>query len=525
MTDAIEKSGAAAALPTEAIRVTFFEDRAEVVRSAHARLGSGLTTVLLSGVTPLVHDPSLQVRVPPPARVVGSRVLRRIEHEAPAGEAELSAIEDDRKAARSRRELAERALQRAHGDQQRSSVLEEAWADSLRRVPSGAADRGADLRASLRAIDGLLTAGLDGANAASAEVERARLDEARAEARLAQARLAKPRAVTLIEVQLESAAPAEVVLELSYQTPCAIWRPEHLARLSPASPDQPARLEVRTWATAWQRTGEVWRDVPCRFSTARPAQAASPPLLTDDELTVRRKTAEERSTVVIEAREQAIQVAGLGRGARAVEEMPGVEDGGEPLSLEGVRPATVPSDGQPVRIEVASVELPCTVERVAFPELSPMVHVRATATLTGALPLLAGPVLVVRGTEAVGKSRLKFVGKGEPFELGFGVDDGLRVRRQEQTERETVAIIGTQKVTRTVRLYVSNLSGSAQRLVLAERVPVSEISAVEIKLLAGGLAPDKDGLARIWIELPPGGTKEVSFSYRIEAGKNVQLPG
>jgi uncharacterized protein (TIGR02231 family) len=506
------------------VRVTFFEDRAEVLRIARVTVQAGATTVRIAGVTPLVHDPSLQVRAPQPLRVLTSRVVRRVEHEPPPSAAELKQLDDELTAALHRRLAAESALSLAHGDQQRGMVLEDAWVEAIRRVPDRGAEQAASLHGALVEVDALLVGGLDAAHAAAAELEAARLDEQRALDRLQLAQTARPKAVTLIEVQLEAPHAQDADLELAYQTPCAVWRPEHLARLLPAENGSPERLEIRTWATAWQRTGEAWADVPCRFSTARPAQAASPPLLTQDVLQARRKTAEEKKTVVVEAREQAIEAAGLDRGVRAVEEMPGVEDGGEPLWFEGARPSTVQSDGQPVRVEVCRVELPCTVERVAFPEVSPMVHVRATATHAGKAPLLAGPVLLVRGTEAVGRGRTRFVGKGEPFELGFGVDDGLRVRRQHSDERETVPLIGTQKITRTVKLFVSNLGGSARKLAIAERVPVSEIEAVEIKVLEGAERADADGIARLEADLAPGATKELTLRFRVEAAKNVQLP-
>src|SRR5207237_8502346 len=46
------------------------------------------------------------------------------------------------------------------------------------------------------------------------------------------------------------------------------------------------------------------------------------------------------------------------------------------------------------------------------------------------------------------------IAAGEPFELGFGVDDGLRVRRHTEDKRDTTPVIGTQKLLRTVRLYI-----------------------------------------------------------------------
>lgn len=127
-------------------------------------------------------------------------------------------------------------------------------------------------------------------------------------------------------------AKTGISLDVTYITPCALWRPEHLARLT-GDPNGTSSLQIVASAVAWQRTGEEWANVSCRFSTARPAQHASPPLLSEDQLRLRRKSDAERRAIVVEAREQSIAVAGLGRGTQKVEEMPGVDDGGEPLIL------------------------------------------------------------------------------------------------------------------------------------------------------------------------------------------------
>ena len=104
---------------------------------------------------------------------------------------------------------------------------------------------------------------------------------------------------------------------------------------------------------AWQRTGETWDGVELVLSTARPGRAASPPLLTDDVLALRKKTDEEKKRIVVEARDQAVAVAGLDRGARRVDEMPGVDDGGELLSFTPAQKVSIASDGRctsPTRI-------------------------------------------------------------------------------------------------------------------------------------------------------------------------------
>jgi uncharacterized protein (TIGR02231 family) len=283
------------------------------------------------------------------------------------------------------------------------------------------------------------------------------------------------------------------------------------------------------WATAavvWQQTGEHWEGIEARFSTARPAKAASPPLAREDALSWRRKTEAERQRVVVDAREQVVAVAGLDRGARSVAEMPGVDDGGEPVSLRASSPVTIASNGRPMRVEVSRVTMDSIVDRVLYPERGGAPHVRATQTWRGAIPLLAGPVRVIRGGSVVGRGRVGFVGQGEPFELGFGPDDAVRVRRRVDETRDTVPVLGTQKVKRVVRVFVSNLSGESRAVRVVERVPVSEIADVEVHLgpHEGWKSKPADGMLERDVTLSAREGKELSFEYELRVGAKVELP-
>jgi uncharacterized protein (TIGR02231 family) len=520
---------------SRATRVIFFEDRAEVHRRARCTLERGVSSVAVRGVTAMVDDPTVLVRITDgPGRVLATRVLRRVRQEPEADGAQIRLLETDRDRARARRVAAERALERATAEESRAIRLFESWVEAAGRVPrANEADGDARLLewgAAERRIDSAWTVALDRTAKTREELEQAKIDEARADGALNLGRLVKPRFETAVEAQLEipgADAAHAVELELTYRTPCALWRPEHLARLEPRPSAGPgSQVVIKSFATVWQQTGELWQDVACRFSTARPAQSASPPLIGDDVLVSRKKSAEEKKTVLVEARDQAIALAGLGRGVRAVEEMPGVEDGGEPLWFEAPRPVTIASDGHPFRVEIGELVLPCTVDRIATPEIGEAAHIRATATLSSAVPLLAGPVWVARGTELVGRNRTAFVARGEPFELGFGSDDGIRVRRKIEEKRETVPVLGTQKVARTVTLFLSNLSGTARELTVSERFPVSEIGEVQVAVTSSGGAriDAKDGFARFEVDLPPRGTKRLTFAYRIEAAAKVVLP-
>ena len=177
-------------------------------------------------------------------------------------------------------------------------------------------------------------------------------------------------------------------------------------------------------------------------------------------------------------------------------------------------------------MEIGQRKLRCDVALIAWPELCPAAYFRAIGTLPGPGPLLAGPVVVMRGTEVVGRARVKFTGAGEPVEIGFGVDDGVRVRRRTTEKRKTTPITGTQHIEREVFVYVSNLAREARRVSIVERVPVSEVEGVEIEIeRRRDITRDaRDGFVTLVADIGPNTTSELVLRYRIEASSNVVLP-
>jgi uncharacterized protein (TIGR02231 family) len=507
------------------LSVTLFEDRAEVTRRALLDLPAGASTQRLTGLSCLVHDASLRVRVVAGgAELVAHRVRRRLE--SPQEDPAAVAAAEERLAETARRRAAcDSALDRARAAEGRAAGLGDAFCEGLARTPLGLAVGVAAAAAeeTFGAIEAALQVALDGAAASARAQVEAHREEEHARALLAALRAGSPRRTAEVELQLlaPAAGPAEV--ELRYLLPCAVWRPEHAIRLAPG--EGPPRLAVTSFATCWQLTGEAWEEVALSFSTARPAQAGSAPDLAEDRLQTRRKTEQERATVAVELREQAIQVAGLAAGARQVDEMPGVDDGGAPLLWPAARPSTLPSSGAPARVELQTVEVPCALERVAFPELGPAVHLRARATWRGAAPLLAGPAQVGQRSAVTGRGQLSFVAPGEPFELGLGPDDGLRVRRSVDDSWESLPITSTRRLVRRIRLDLSNLSGGERTLLLVERIPVSEVEQVEVKPLElSGGELDRDGLWRKPVTLAPRERRSLELSWRLDAKASVRLP-
>jgi uncharacterized protein (TIGR02231 family) len=186
----------------------------------------------------------------------------------------------------------------------------------------------------------------------------------------------------------------------------------------------------------------------------------------------------------------------------------------------------VPSDGQAHRVGLFQFIAPAESELVATPELSPLVQRIARFENKGTWPLLAGPVELIRTSGYVGRGQLKFAASGERVKLSFGSEDVLRVARTEQTDVDTAMLTGRRTTTHSVKLFVSNTGSQPVRVSIEERVPVSEVEQVDVKVLRekskpAPSAPNDDGIVRYSVEAGAQTQQELLFVWSVSASSKV----
>ncbi|MFD5267873.1 mucoidy inhibitor MuiA family protein [Streptomyces sp. NPDC058335] len=510
-------------IPLPVTAVTCLEDRAHVERAAVLDLRPGVQRLRLGPVSALAVDRTLHAEVTAghPATVLDARIVREWTPRGPrpspdhdsalrrrvhALEEERLAVEQRRDRLRSRLDLLGRLaadLLREIGEGAGSGETEgPRWARELDRVDAERDTYGEQLRAA-------------GARLSALDAE---LGEARRAMDLAETEPAE--LVGHIELTVEAAAAGPVGLRLTHLTPCALWRPAYRAVLDGDS------LTLETDAMVWQRTGEDWSDVRLTLSTARSALAAEPPRLREDRLTLKDRTAEERRTVEVELREQ--EIGDLG--PAPVLGLPGVADGGETRVLNAPAPVSVPADGRAHRVRLSAFTTAASSEYACAPELSPLVTQVVRFDNRSGHALLAGPVDLVRGSGFTGRGTLDFTAPGAPVELAFGSCDDYRVVRYAEESHASPGLTQRTVTTHTVRLHLSRFSAPAEQAVqtvaVRERVPVSEVSAVEVRLRNEACSPapdtlDAEGIARWNVVLPPGGRRTVTLVYEVSASAKV----
>lgn len=523
--------------------VTLLEDRARVVRRASVELPAGVLRVRVEDVSPILADKTLTGSVSSDgAKIADLRVLR----EYVVGYQE-SKGSPDKQAAALEAEL--RDLDRRIENLETERVITERHASGLDKVTMATLSElsedvswgkpvAADWREQLEELASDERALRERLVEVASEIEELRKKRQRLDERIVKTQNPIEREWAALEADLTVARAGSYELVFEYVVPNACWRPYHTARLiAPATAPgadangtaqgvETSRVVFTTDACVWQNTGEDWRDVQLILSTERASLGTDPPPLRSDVLYTKRKSEQ----VVVETREKEIQHLGPGvDDNRSVTspDLPGIDDGGVALNLRADRPSTVPADGRPYRVQISEFESAAEAELVAMPELMDCVLQKSVQENRGQGPILAGPVDLIRNSGLVGRTSVLFVAAGERFELGWGPEPDLRIKRDTDVTEEKSRMLSSW-ITRVheIEIRLSNLGERTHAIKVTERIPVSEIDKVKITQDRGettaGKPPDDNGFV-VWdITLGAGRHERLQLSYKLERHEDVR---
>lgn len=496
-------------------QVTVLEDRALITRSGRVELSEGSHALRVPGVAPVIVDKTLSVQTSSGGRVGQARVRRT---SATSKEAQRERVAQWKKLESERRGVVQAAL--LDLTLAREAAVEIRKMESL-HLAELSEDIALGRDVSARMVT-LATVRERLGDAVDARVEAQRRWERANKAMLDTHHMVESlgdetrtlAAHVELQLQMDAGGPPSVELTLRYAVAGALWRPAHVATMH-----EDGRVRIEAQACVWQATGEDWTDARLSFSTERPSLGATPPQLHTDTLALKRKAQE----VSVQTRDQVISTTGEGA-AEIRDEMPGVDDGGEPLALEAEGTRTVVSNGRPHHVSLFSFESEAEREQICRPEKVEAVLLRTTQAHRGPHPLLAGPVELRRQGGYVGRTSTLFVAPGETFELGWGPNPDLRVHRKvEPAAHSRKPLSSWVRKPRTVTVTISNLGAESHQVRLQERVMVSEIDKVEVEIgpLQGG-ALDGDGIVSKALSVRGFGETTYAFDWTLVVHDDVR---
>jgi len=520
--------------------VTVFPMGAEVMRVAKVQLEKGEHTILFRDLPAGAVEGSIRVEGTASGKLeIGSVDTRRMfvpRADAEASASERRQLESEVEALRDERTRLEAQVE---GAETQKALIKNLTQLPTRPAPAAGAERGEDWTAILALI-----------SAGSAEAQRTIED--------AQVRIRETdRKIEDLEKKLASIAPekterteakvfvvAQSALEaditVRYQVQHASWTPLYDVRLATGAKTVAPKIDLTRRASISQRTGEAWDDVALTLSTTRPSAGASAPelrpLIVDFEPEVRpaptmsmapAPIAGQAADAVAQAEPEAVAEERLQRDAvrfkkAALAERP-AEVVQAPFHALYAVPGrlAIPETGEAKRVQLGeeTIEPQLTIRTV--PKVDPKAYLYAKFNLPKGSPLLPGAVSLFRDGTFVGTGRLPMLSPGEEHELGFGIDDLVRVRHavSEEIRGETGLISTSRTDSRNFLISVKSMHERAIALVVLDQVPVSANQEIKVELT--GKAPtrenvdDKRGVI-VWEgKLAPDQEQTIAFGYRV----------
>jgi len=341
---------------------------------------------------------------------------------------------------------------------------------------------------------------------------------------------------TEVKVFVNAGGPLDVDLVIRYQVTSASWTPFYDARLATGTKAQAPSLQLVRRASIQQRTGEIWDNVALSLSTARPgAGTAAPQLGTmtvdyEGDVVARPRSELAPTTMSRSVGQTRIAASSDDEDRRrdkpmetTAEEVRATVDTQGFQAVYGIPGrATVPATGENKRVQIDDMALDPALTVRTVPKRDDKAYLYAKLTIARGTPILPGPVALFRDATFVGSGRLPLLAPGEEHELGFGVDDAVKVRHAiaEEKRGESGIITSSKTDTRNYRMTIKNLRERPINLVVLDQVPVSQNADIKVEL-TGKTAPtkqnleDKRGVVAWEMKLEPDEEKVIEHGYRV----------
>jgi len=516
--------------------VTVYPDRAMTTRSASLFLKPGSYLVTFDNLPALIQDESVRVEGKGSAGVtiVGLEVKREFLEQS--GEKRVREIDEEI-----------RSLERLSGglDARKAGLAsQKTFLDSIRvawgeRISKELAT-GRPTSAELQEASAFVGAGVTRAEEQARDLDtekrqiKDRIDALRRQRD--EAAGSRRKESKTVEVNLEVSREGSLALALSAVTSQAGWEPSYDVRL--AADGTTAGLTFR--ALVLQQTGEDWKDVELNLSTARPSAGGAPPEMQPWRISFYRPmpmaapvfgAAPRKAKMAVRAMDEAMD---LGMIESKQENTPAeyltAEASSEQTSVSFRIPRTadIPSDNTRHATVVAMEQLPVSLEFLALPKLSPFVFLKSELINRASYPLLPGQVNIFTGSTFTGSSQLRKVASGEKFDLFFGSDDQVTVKREELKQHKEAGLFGKNRMSYRYRIEVLNLRGESQTVTVRDQLPLAGDAEIKVALDDPSIKPDEirdDGRLTWKLPLKAGEKRELSFGIVVEYPKDREITG
>lgn len=350
-------------------------------------------------------------------------------------------------------------------------------------------------------------------------------------------------------LQVLSRRAGQIPVTLSYYTPNAGWTPVYDVRVNSKN----NKVKMIYKAALTQTTGLDWAQTRLSLSTGTPRFGVVAPVLTPWNLQLyvpeMYKAMQDRAAYMNSRRNQLqsfarekelAEVVVTGNGAdleirqlsdtsrfsSTIQDFTTLSEGQLNTNYDIDLPYSITSDGQLHSVAIKEEDVNCFFKNYAVPKVDKDAYLLAEIADWQNLDLLPGEANIIMDDTYIGKTSIDPNITTDTLHLSLGRDTRVAVKRSLLKDLSSLKSSGgSNRQTFTYEIVVKNNKSTDVNLLLKDQYPLSNIKEVEVKLedAGGAMINEELGVLTWKLELKPGESKKIRFSYNVKYPKDKKI--
>lgn len=331
------------------------------------------------------------------------------------------------------------------------------------------------------------------------------------------------------EIVLSVAAESHIsnaTIELSYLVGNVSWQPFFDVRIK----DSKSPVQFFVKANITQGTGEDWKNVNLKLTTANPSEGGTKPeLLTSWLRFYQPETLKEIKVMSAPAfRKERAENDAAGEDLKAVSSYKW-QTNQTTINTEFLvlLPYSIPSDNRAHQVELTSENYEARFSYGCVPKLDKDAFVTAKLQANDLINQVSGEANIYFDGTFTGKTFINGTAL-DTLTLSLGRDKRIRVERKKLKDLNSKSFFGnTKKENATYEISIRNTRKEPIQIEVEDQIPVSTDKEIEVKLLdnTGASFNPETGKLTWVLSLLPEQTQKISFSFEVKYPKDKQISG
>jgi uncharacterized protein (TIGR02231 family) len=337
-----------------------------------------------------------------------------------------------------------------------------------------------------------------------------------------------------IVVSISAEAATSVDLDVNYVVANAGWYPVYDVRaMNTKSP-----LQLSYKANVFQSTGEEWKSVKLKLSTANPNQSGLKPELSSWYLDfyqpiaygLERRKYKSMGAVSraanMDEKEEMVSMAAPA--AESVADYVSTIQTTLNTEFDISLPYSVLSASKPTTVDIRNYEMKSDYTYSVAPKLDNDAFLLARATGWEEFNLLPGEANIFFEGTFVGKSFIDPNNIKDTLSVSLGRDKRIVVKREKLKDLTSRSFMGSnKKESYAYEISIRNTKGESIKVIVEDQIPVSQNTQIEVSVQdIAGAKFNKNIGKLVWeMELKPSETRKVIYKFEVKYPKDRQING